>query len=284
MTDRRPTISVVIPVHNGMPHLPATIASILGQTRAADEVIVVENGSSDGTAEWLATSAPVSIRVIIQPSLVGPGENWTAATEAATGDFIKLVCADDLLDPDALREQEDALLAHPNAAFACARRDLVDDWGSSVVKSRGLGRLSGEVAGREAVRLCAISGQNLLGEPACVLFRREVLLKHLPWDASLPYLIDLDMYSRASADATIVAVQKTLASFRVATASWSMALAAVQREQFEAWWRRAERTNLITLSKGDQRRAKLMTHLTAQLRRLAYRFIALRHRGESRPA
>ncbi|NMM24074.1 MAG: glycosyltransferase, partial [Phycicoccus sp.] len=47
------TVSVVIPVHDGMPHLPETIASVLAQTRQADEIVVIENGSTDGTAECL---------------------------------------------------------------------------------------------------------------------------------------------------------------------------------------------------------------------------------------
>src|SRR5665648_368162 len=60
----RATVSVVIPVHNGMPHLPGTLASVLAQTRIPDEIIVVENGSNDGTAEWLAEHAPAKVSVI----------------------------------------------------------------------------------------------------------------------------------------------------------------------------------------------------------------------------
>jgi len=169
---RRATVSVVVPVHNGMPHLPETLASVFAQTRTPDEIVVVENGSTDGTAEWLAAHAPTVVRVIIQPALVSAAENWTSSVQSATGELVKLLCADDVLEPTAIEAQSAALERHPAAVLAASQRTVVDNWGATVARNRGLGRLDGEVAGREVIRACALRGQNLLGEPCSVMFRK----------------------------------------------------------------------------------------------------------------
>jgi len=276
--EQRPTLSVVIPVHNGMPHLPETLASVLAQTRRPDEVVVVENGSQDGTAEWLATQCPPGVRVVVQPSLVSAADNWTAAIEAATGDLVKLVCADDVLDPRALELQAEALEAHPRAVLAAAQRRVIDASGRTLANARGLGPLRGEVDGPAVVLACALRGQNLLGEPAAVLFRRAAVVRHLPWDESAPYAIDLDMYSRVLVDGSAVAVRESLAWFRVSDGSWSNALAKVQRVQLEQWRDTVVASGMITLAGPQLLRAKLMARVNHALRLVAYRVAALRGR------
>jgi len=115
------TVSVVIPVHNGLPFLPETLASVLGQTQPPDEIVVVENGSTDGTLEWLRSLADPRVQILVQQNFVSPAENWATAVTAATGDLVKLVCADDLLEPVTLAEQARALAHHPDAVMVAAR-------------------------------------------------------------------------------------------------------------------------------------------------------------------
>jgi glycosyltransferase involved in cell wall biosynthesis len=263
-------VSVVVPVHNGMPHLPETLASILSQTRPADEIVVVENGSTDGTDEWLATHAPSTVRVIRQSTLVDAAANWTTAVAEAHGDLVKLVCADDLLAPIALQVQVDAMERHPRAVLAASQRTIIDDSGRALVARRGLGGLSGEVDGRTAVKACVRRGMNLLGEPASVLFRRAALVEHLPWDGSLGYVIDLDMYSRVLQEGSMVAIREPLACFRVTTGSWSSTLAAAQTSHVSGWVQRARTSKLADLSELDIVVADVGITLQAVLRRLAY--------------
>ena len=270
------TVSVVIPVHNGMPHLPKALASVLAQTQIPDEIIVVENCSTDGTAEWLEERARPTVRVIIQPEFVSAAANWTEAVRSATGDLVKLLCADDILEPTSIEEQSRALQRHPKALLAASQRKIVDNWGKTVVHSRGLGRLSGEVNGRAVIHACARGGRNLLGEPCCVLFRREALDRHLPWDDTLPYTIDLDMYTRVLAEGTAVATRESLAQFRMATGSWSAQLSRVQRNQFEGWRDRAIKDGLLELSPFELLQSRVMSGAQHGLRQAAYRVTAMR--------
>ncbi|MEP7018972.1 MAG: glycosyltransferase family A protein [Actinomycetota bacterium] len=282
MNTKPATVSVVIPVHNGMPHLAETLASVLNQTRMPDEIVVVENGSTDGTAEWLTEHAPAEVRVIVQPSMVSAAENFTSAIRSAGGDLVKLLCADDVLEPTSIEVQSRALEQHPAAALAASQRRIVDNWGSTVVSNRGLGRLNGEVDGREVIRACALRGQNLLGEPCAVMFRRAAIDQHLPWDDSLPYVIDLDLYTRVLAYGTAVAIRESLAQFRMSTGSWSTQLNDVQRVQFEEWRDRAITTGLLELSPSELLRSRLMARVQHALRRAAYRVTAIRARRRPR--
>lgn len=274
----RAKVSVVIPVHNGIQHLPETLASVLSQTRVPDEIIVVENGSTDGTLEWLGEYSATAVHVIVQPTMVGAAANWTSAVQFATGHFVKLVCADDVLEPAAIEKQTRALERHPGAVLAASQRTIVDNWGAPVVRKRGLGRLRGEVEGRDVIRACALRGSNLLGEPCCVMFRRAALDRHLPWDDSLPYVIDLDMYSRVLADGTAVAIRESLAQFRMSTGSWSAQLSDVQRHQFDRWRDRVVGTGLLELTAAEHFRARLMALVQHGLRQSAYRVTAIRAR------
>jgi len=270
------TVSVVVPVHNGMPHLPATLASIAGQTRPADEVVVLENGSTDGTAEWLTEHAPAGVRVVRQESLVDAGTNWTDAIKLATGDLVKLVCADDILEPTALEVQSRQLEHHPDAVLAASSRSVVDDVGRVVVKRRGLTGLRGEIPGRAAVRQCCLVGSNLLGEPSAVMFRRAPLVAELPWDASLGYVIDLDMYSRVLQHGSLVVSRVPLARFRLANGSWSSSLSDVQAQHINGWVERVVDNDLADLSPTDLRRSRVGVRVQDSLRRAAYLVTRLR--------
>lgn len=274
----RATVSVVIPVHNGMQHLPETLASVLAQTRVPDEVVVVENGSTDGTAQWLAEHAPAGVRVVTQPTMVSAAANFTSAVQLATCHLVKLLCADDILEPAAIEVQSRALEDHPGAVLASSQRKIVDNWGATIVRNRGLEGLRGEVAGRDVIRACALRGQNLLGEPCCVMFRRTAIERHLPWDDSLPYVIDLDMYTRVLAGGTAVAIRESLAQFRMSTGSWSARLSAVQRLQFEGWRDRVVTAGLLELSPSELLRSRLMARVQHGLRQSAYRMTAIRQR------
>jgi glycosyltransferase involved in cell wall biosynthesis len=261
-----------------MQHLPETLASVLTQTRVPDEIVVVENGSGDGTAEWLTEHAPAGVRVVVQPTMVSAAANFTSAVRLATGQLVKLLCADDILEPTAIEVQTRALENHPRAVLAASQRKIVDNWGATIVRNRGLEGLRGEVDGGDVIRACALRGQNLLGEPCCVMFRRAAIERHLPWDDSLPYVIDLDMYTRVLADGTAVVIRESLAQFRMSTGSWSARLSAVQRLQFEGWRDRVIAAGVLGLSPSELLQSRVMARVQHGLRQTAYRVTAIRAR------
>jgi GT2 family glycosyltransferase len=118
--------SVVIPNWNGWRWLPECLESIARQDHAPDEVIVVDNGSSDGSVQYLRESHP-SVRVIALDTNTGFAAAVNRGIGAADSEFVALVNTDVVLASDWLRRTGAALANHPGAAaVACKMLDLTD--------------------------------------------------------------------------------------------------------------------------------------------------------------
>ncbi|MFO1520295.1 MAG: glycosyltransferase family A protein [bacterium] len=100
-------ISVVIPAYNREKYLPECLNSVLAQTLPADEIIVVDDGSTDGTAE-VARSFGGKIRVHSRPN-GGIGAARNDGVRLATGEILTFLDSDDLWEPDKLRRQREEL-------------------------------------------------------------------------------------------------------------------------------------------------------------------------------
>lgn len=230
-----PLVSIVIPVYNGMPFLRDALDCALGQTYANLEIVVIENNSADGTAEYLQGVADDRLRVVYRTSTQPAAENWTQAVSESRGDFVKLMCADDLIAPTAIEQQVSALLAHPGSVLAACRRRIIDDRGDELKESHGLGRRSGRISGEKAVRDCLLAGTNVLGEPAAVLMNGPLLRAAMPWHPEWPYMIDVATYVDVLRSGDAVCEREVLASFRVSANSWSSQLLTQQPIQFRGW-------------------------------------------------
>jgi hypothetical protein len=116
-----PTVSAVVRVFNGKPHLAEALDSIISQTRQPDEVIVVDDGSTDGTAAVLASYGD-RIRVVRQENR-GHAAALNRAFAEARGDYVANCDVDDVWEPDKLERQVVAVVAHPqvDVAFGAAR-------------------------------------------------------------------------------------------------------------------------------------------------------------------
>ena len=103
----RPRISVIVPVLNGMNVLPRSVAALESSSlrRHEWELIVVDDGSTDGTAEWAAARADRVLRVQDGPR--GPGFARNLAAAAARAELVAFVDADVCVHPDALRRLAD---------------------------------------------------------------------------------------------------------------------------------------------------------------------------------
>ncbi|MBY0522957.1 MAG: glycosyltransferase family 2 protein [Gemmataceae bacterium] len=100
-----PRISVVIPTYNGERWLGDCVRSVLAQTCSAAEIIVVVDGSTDGTAELLRELGPRVTTIAQQRGGIGAARN--AGLQRATGEYVAFLDHDDLWKPDKLRKQVD---------------------------------------------------------------------------------------------------------------------------------------------------------------------------------
>ncbi len=115
-----PRLSVVIPVLNRREVILGAIDSVLGQTYRAVEVIVVDDGSTDGTSDAVESARP-GVRVLRSPENRGPAAARNAGTAIARGELVMLLDSDDELLPEALAHHVAALDAAPDAVMSCSR-------------------------------------------------------------------------------------------------------------------------------------------------------------------
>ena len=122
-----PRISIVIPAYNCARYLPAAIESALGQSLAPLEVIVVDDGSTDGVADAAGRYA-ASVRYVYQVN-AGSGPARNAGVGMAQGDWLAFLDGDDYWDADKLARQAAAVLADPalDIVFAHVQQFFSDD-------------------------------------------------------------------------------------------------------------------------------------------------------------
>ncbi|HRT04584.1 MAG TPA: glycosyltransferase family A protein [Kiritimatiellia bacterium] len=186
-------VSVVIPVRDRAQWLPAAVQSALDQRHPRVEVLLCDDGSTDGTErtiDELAARAPDRIRVLHLPPR-GPGPAREAGRLAARGEFIQYLDSDDLLLPDKFALQIAALRARPECGIAYGITRLVDEQDRILVDPF-------KWTGREIPRLFP---GLLVDRWWCThtpLYRRETCDRIGPW-SDLRYSQDWEYDARAGA-------------------------------------------------------------------------------------
>ncbi|WP_433586469.1 glycosyltransferase family 2 protein [Microbacterium hydrocarbonoxydans] len=115
------TVSVIVPVYNAVAHLGACVASILSQTHRELDVILVDDGSTDGSSALCDQLASSDGRVrVIHQSNAGIGAAQNAGLDIAVGDFITFCDNDDLMSPHLVQRMLEILL-DADADMSCCR-------------------------------------------------------------------------------------------------------------------------------------------------------------------
>jgi glycosyltransferase involved in cell wall biosynthesis len=142
--DGPPVISVLIPVRDGAAFVAEAIESALSQSLRPDEVIVVDDGSQDGTREVVARFAPDIDYVRQDP--MGSGAARNRAVEASSGDLLAFLDADDVFTPERLERQTAVLVQDPSVEAVFGRLTEFIDGGLPVHADVSLRRPRSNVA------------------------------------------------------------------------------------------------------------------------------------------
>lgn len=155
-------ISVALCTHNGERFVGRQIASILEQTRPADELVLSDDASADGTVAVVVEAfeqarrdgrAVPELIVLRNPEPLGVTANFESALGACSGDLIVLSDQDDEWEPDKLQRIEEGFAARPGLLFLHSDAALIDDTGAAVG-----GTLFGALEVGEAERAAVHSG------------------------------------------------------------------------------------------------------------------------------
>jgi glycosyltransferase involved in cell wall biosynthesis len=161
MTDTdKPSISVVVAAYQAERFIAEALESILGQTRPPDELIVVDDGSTDGTAAELERFAD-RICIVRQPNGGCPAAFNTAFREAR-GDFVALCGADDIWEPHKLEWQAEAIAAHPEVDVLCGHAVLVGHTEGDYSRPPSTGVLDSSSLKDALYRQCCICAPSVI--------------------------------------------------------------------------------------------------------------------------
>jgi glycosyltransferase involved in cell wall biosynthesis len=205
------TVSVIIPVFNGRPWIGQAIESVLAQTVPAREIIVVDDGSTDGSGE-VARGYGERVRVIARAN-AGVAAARNRGMRAASGDLLAFLDADDVWLPSKLEHQGRALTRHPEIGVLGTR---VFDW-------RGCAAGVSETAGASRVARVsrpALAVKNYLAVSS-VIVRREVASATGEFDTSLRGAADHDYWIRASEHTSVAHLEARLTGYRAVPGSMS---------------------------------------------------------------
>ncbi|MEM6518754.1 MAG: glycosyltransferase [Cyanobacteria bacterium P01_C01_bin.70] len=218
----KPTVSIVIPCYNAEKTIAATINSVLSQTFADLELIVINDGSTDETLNVIDQIDDDRLQVFTFEN-AGPQKSRNRGIDKATGDYISLIDADDLWTVDKLHSQLTALQSAPDAAVAYSWTDVIDEHGQ-IIQTGRRSRAEGHV-------FAALIQDNFLGSGSNPLIKANALRAVGGFDERILAGQDWDMWLTLAAHYSFVVVPQVQILYRkvLSARSWSSNLSRQEK-------------------------------------------------------
>lgn len=210
-----PKFSIVIPAYNGEKFLKQAIESALSQTRLADEVIVVDDASSDGTAE-IAKSYNEKIKYYFNDKSTGFVDAWNRAISKATSDYVTILHQDDLLHPEYIERIEQALLQYSNIGHFFTACNYIDDSGLIIKEPPGPHSLVPVLySGRDYSHhyLMGVVSNNHIHRCPGVTTSRALLLNKCSYRKEAGLIADDDFFTELGVTRTLLVSPSRLQAF-----------------------------------------------------------------------
>lgn len=193
------TISVIIPTYNRKQTLSRTIQSVLNQSFQPLEIILVDDGSTDGTADWIRTHFP-SMNVLQQINQ-GVSSSRNHGIEKSKCDWIALLDSDDEWKPNKMERQVESLEKNPDVLF-CHTNEIWIRNGVRVNQGKKHQKYGGMIF-EKCLDMCRIS-------PSSSLFRKSLLNDVGYFDENLRVCEDYDLWLRITAKYPVLFLDEPL--------------------------------------------------------------------------
>src|ERR1700761_7596824 len=206
------SVCAIIPAYNAEAFIHKAIESVLNQTTPVEEIIVVDDGSKDGTCAVVESYAP-RVRLFKQKNQ-GPSTARNRAVQESTADYIAFLDADDLWDPQKIERQLQALNTTKNAVL-CYTGLL---WFN---EEEGWTRPAKPIPPTQVAKQLRLRNPQIV--PSSVLVSRENFLRSGGFDIGLKGSEDWDFAIAMHQLGTFCAVEEPLTLYRTSTTSLSSA-------------------------------------------------------------
>ncbi len=198
-------VSVIIPAYNALHFLPQTVESALAQTWQDFELLIVDDGSSDGTRDWVFQQHDSRIRMVQKPN-GGLAAARNTGINTTQGEYIAFLDADDLWEPTKLERQVACLDARPEVGLVHTAIRYIDEQGREINRVLGVqgdGAVWKEVVVHNPVR-CG----------STPLVRRECFEVVGVFDPTLTFSEDWDMWLRIASSYHFATINEPLTLYR----------------------------------------------------------------------
>ena len=192
-------ISVIIPTYNRKHTLQRAIDSVLAQTFKPFEIIIVDDGSKDGTKEWLLQNYP-SVQYIHQPNN-GVSSARNKGIQISQGSWIALLDSDDEWMPEKLEYQSRFIEVNRNSSF-CHTNEIWIRNGVRVNQMKKHKKYGGDIF-KHCLDICRIS-------PSSSIIKKDVFEEVGAFDESLTVCEDYDLWLRVTAKFNILFLDEPL--------------------------------------------------------------------------
>lgn len=221
---RTPAVSVCIPLYNKAEFVAETIQSVLDQSFTDFELLVLENASTDRSAEIADTFDDPRIVIVRNSETIPPIDNFNKSVGLSTAPLVKVLAADDLIHPACLEREVSAMTADPTLSMVTCRQHMIDDAGRLLAGDRGLRQR--DLVGRQnratVVRRVVRHGGNPIGNPANVLFRRDAFDAVGGFSRGDDFFtIEVNLWLKLLRQGAYMGLPDTLVSFRLSGGSES---------------------------------------------------------------
>lgn len=224
----KPSVSVVISTYNGAAFIGETLSAIFAQTHAPDEVLIVDDGSTDqieSVIASLAKESPTPIRFERLTKNTGsPSKPLNVGISKAVGEFILTLDQDDLIRPRRVAASVKAMRAFPNSGFAIGRfsilgfadgdmrqvwpTDQFSDISDYIDPAAEFSLLDSKAA------FAALLLKNFAGSTSNFCFTKSLWEKIGGFDESIKTCSDLDFILRVVLETPIVIINEVLFDYR----------------------------------------------------------------------
>jgi glycosyltransferase involved in cell wall biosynthesis len=256
----QPAVSVIIAVYNGEPYLRSALNSVLSQDFEDFEVVIVDDCSTDCTAEIIAACGDPRILYIRNTRNLGQTASLNVGLAAAAGELVARMDADDRYLSGKLRRQVEYMRAHPDVAVCGTWARRVDE------RDRLIGTFSAPLGADD------IAFELIVGTPVChvsAVMRASALRQVGGYDEQLRYAADIALWSVLHERGYVIRnIPEVLMEYREHSMSYgasNLVDGAAGREAAEITRLNAKRIAHYTLSAADARSIRLRTVPGARL-------------------
>ena len=208
--DAEPLVSVIVATYNRLRYLREAVTSVFAQTYENWELIVVDDGSTDGTDSYLRDLADARVRLALLHHSGTPARVRIEGLARVRGKYVAFLDSDDVWLPLKLERQVDALRARAEYQWSYTDVALIDGDGGALPKSNY--KLWQPHSGMIIERLLV---QDALIACPTVLAQRELVTRSGGFDEALPFCEDYDLWLRLAIQSKVWAIPDLLSKVRL---------------------------------------------------------------------